>query len=482
MSAMLFMVLLVSFGDQLRESPETRIFESVICYRYYEQFDPSKIKLGRDEVGPGAIGGVDESLCKVDAVQDDLAQLNGYQNFFNGFPFLVLALPFGWAADRFGRWPIIFLNLTQFTLRALWNQLVAWNWQTIDIRAVWASSVFSLLGGGDIIATNLFYVTIADVTLEGGRAAAFLRLAAVNMSANVVIPPVAAWLMRRSPWIPLWISTACLILAVLVWCIVPETKNYLHQLSPTNSRPGTPVGEDTAGAPSEPAESIPKRWLTQFKSSISFLFTDWRIPALISTFSVHILLGQITRLLLQYTSKRYGLSLSESTLVVTIRNAVQVVLLLFILPYLSKAVIRIYGICGQKKDLYLGRVSQLLVGVGWICVAASPNVWFAIGSLAITSVGTGAGFLIRSFLTSLLPAEQIARAYSVVSMIDTLGMMFGSPLLAGLFARGMALGGFWIGLPFFFVGFLACFFAGVMFTVTLQKGEESSSAETEQCS
>lgn len=108
--------------DQIAESPETRIIESVICYRYYEKSDPSKINLGRDIVGPGAIGGVDERFCKTAPVQDSLAEFYGYKVFLDGIPALLLAIPFGWAADqpKFGRWLIVFLNLFHMTLRAGW--------------------------------------------------------------------------------------------------------------------------------------------------------------------------------------------------------------------------------------------------------------------------------------------------------------------------------------------------------------------------
>lgn len=111
--------------DQILESPETRIIESVICYRYYEESDPSKINLGRDAVGPGAIGGVDEHWCKAPAIQHSLAELNGYRLLLEGFPALLLAIPFGWAADNYkiGRWPIVFMNLLQATLRAVWVQV-----------------------------------------------------------------------------------------------------------------------------------------------------------------------------------------------------------------------------------------------------------------------------------------------------------------------------------------------------------------------
>ena len=68
-------VFLAACGDQLMDSPQTRIIESVICYRYYEQHDPRKLQVG---AGPGAVGGVAEIFCKVDAVQEDLAMLRGY--------------------------------------------------------------------------------------------------------------------------------------------------------------------------------------------------------------------------------------------------------------------------------------------------------------------------------------------------------------------------------------------------------------------
>lgn len=112
-------------ADQIAESPETRIIESVICYRHYEQVDPSKINLSRDAVGPGAIGGVDEHWCKTAAIQNPLAELNGYRQLLDGIPALLLAIPFGWAADspKCGRWPIVFLNLLHVTLRAGWVQV-----------------------------------------------------------------------------------------------------------------------------------------------------------------------------------------------------------------------------------------------------------------------------------------------------------------------------------------------------------------------
>lgn len=123
---LLFMlvVLLSSLGDQWMDSPQTRIIEAVICYRHYEKVDPRKILVGRDAIGPGAVGGVAEMWCKTADVQNDLAMLRGWQQLFDGIPSLVLAVPLGWAADRYGRKPVMLAGFTGFALKSAWIQLV----------------------------------------------------------------------------------------------------------------------------------------------------------------------------------------------------------------------------------------------------------------------------------------------------------------------------------------------------------------------
>lgn len=479
MVLLLVVVMLTSFGNQLRESPETRIFESVICYRYYESADPSKLNAGRNVVGPGAMGGVDEMWCKADAVQDDLAMLDGYQNFLDGFPALLLALPFGWAADRFGRWPFLFVGLIQIAVRAIWVQLVTWRWQAFDIRVTWFQSVFALLGGGDATISAYFFTAIADITPEQDRAAAFLRAGAANMAANLCMPPLSAALMTINPWIPAIMGTVLELLAVALFLVVPETLDYYRPVSSVESAGDGPEEAEQHPDHRPGVANLLKTQLIAIQSAISFLTTDWRVPALVLPFAAHILIANTGRLVLQYVSKRYALTFAKGTLLVTVRNGVTVLLLFIILPWLSKTVMRRYGLCIQKKDLYLARLSQVLLALGWVAVAASPNVVTATIALSIASFGGGAALLVRSFLTTLLPSHHIARVYSVISVIDTLGIMFGAPLLAGLFSEGLALGGGWVGLPFYFIGLLSAFFVAPLFVVGLRKGQGENGSTDE---
>ncbi|KAI5370178.1 putative major facilitator superfamily, MFS transporter superfamily [Septoria linicola] len=465
--ALLAVVILTSFGDMLEEAPIARIYEAVLCYEHYEEYDSSKIKIPRSELGPGAIGGVDELWCKqADPVQNDLAMLNGIQLFLDGFPCLLLAVPFGWLADRYGRKPFIMLNLIQFMARTCWAQFVAWQWQFFDVRALWAQSLFCVLGGGAPTASALFFCAISDVVPEKDRANAFLRLSAANLSASLFMPPLAALLMEKTPWIPSLVGAVLMALAVVLYLFVPETLNYAGHSGP--------AAADSALGPPEPAVSnlpISRNFLVRYtdrvRTTMAFLTRDYRVPLLILPFLTHILITGTGQLLLQYISKRYTLTFSSATLVITVRNAVQVALLFTILPFVSTFVMTKLGLSSQRKDLYLALISQILVTIGWLAVAASPNIPTVGISLAIASLGQGATTLIRSFLSSILPADEIARTYSVIAIVDTLGIMLGSPLLAELFKKD-------IGLPFWALGGSNAFFVVLLFAIPIRKGEESA--------
>lgn len=475
-------VLLFSLGDQWMDSPQTRIFEAIICYRYYEKADPSKLLMNRSTVRPGAIGGVAEMWCKIDIVQSDLAALRGWQQLFDGFPTLLLAVPLGWVADTYGRKPIIVLNLIALILRAGWIQMVTWFWQSFDIRWVWLSTLFASIGGGSSVLTSTLFVILSDITPEAKRAGMFMRAGAFNLLAALVMPPLAALLMDTSPWIPNFGGTILEILTLVLYTFCPETLEYEHPSLPRKPAPiqpeqliaVPPIVNDLGGSHLSLAVKQVRGLVTDLAKSLSFLADDWRVPVLISPFLIHMLVGVIGQLLLQYVSKRYEIKLSQAIILTTVRTGVIVLLLFAILPYISMWAIRNFDLSAQKKDLYLARISITVFALGWILVGLSPNIPLVLVSLAITSLGYGTWLLLRSFMTSLLQREQIARVYSVLSVIDTLGVMAGSPLMAGLFKHGFSLGGFWVGLPFCFLGLAGACFLLPLLLVGLRKGEDEA--------
>ncbi|KAF2479253.1 major facilitator superfamily domain-containing protein [Neohortaea acidophila] len=465
-------ILLASCGDQLMESPQTRIFESVICYRYYEATDPSKLLVGREAVGPGAIGGVAEMWCKVSPVQSKVASLRGWQFTLEGIPSLLLALPAGWAADTIGRKPVAILGLLAFPLRAAWMQLVTFFWQAFDVRMSWISAVFASIGGGSTALTSVMYVIVSDITTEANRANVFVLLSGFNLLAALFMPPLAALLMETNPWIACLAGTCLQLLAIPTFLFFPETLNYNHSPPPPIvPEPTTAPHGNHADSPAPP----PGFWRalpTRSKNATAFLTRDWRILALTAPFPFLFLGGNATQLLIQYVSARYEIKLSKAILITTIRMIVVTIILFAGLPLLSKLLLRKYAFSPRRKDLNLGRLSLLFGALGWILCGFAPTIPVVIVALTISALGVGSVPMLRSFITSIVEKQHIARVYAIITVLDTLGGMAGSPVMAKLFSRGFALGGYWTGLPFYFLGSMTGACAVLIFGVNLRKGED----------
>jgi hypothetical protein len=180
---------------------------------------------------------------------------------------------------------------------------------------------------------------------------------------------------------------------------------------------------------------------------------DRRVVLLVIIFVPIMLTMTIVPLLLQYASARYDLTFASATLLLTVRAGVMIAMFLCMSSFVYRLLANA-GVSGQKRDLFLAQGSAGLMLLGWIAVGFSPNVILFTGSLMIATIGSGFPVYLRSFLTGLVAPNKVAGLYTIVSVVDTLGLMLGGPLLAWLFKRGMQLGGSFIGLPFIALGLI----------------------------
>jgi hypothetical protein len=147
-------VTIVDVGAFLAEPPKTRVFEANICLRYYQEHDPSQI---------GADGSVPEALCKIDEVQQKLAMIFGWQDTFDAIPGLLLAIPFGALADKWGRKWIFVASLVGLQLNAAWVLFICY-FRTLPLQLTWFSSAFFFVGGGPVVASALGITMISDIS------------------------------------------------------------------------------------------------------------------------------------------------------------------------------------------------------------------------------------------------------------------------------------------------------------------------------
>ncbi|KAK5017631.1 hypothetical protein LTR16_002355 [Cryomyces antarcticus] len=183
-------------------------------------------------------------------------------------------------------------------------------------------------------------------------------------------------------------------------------------------------------------------------------------------------LGHIP-LLLQHISKRYDWTISQATYLISLRAGMNALVFFHLLPSISSLLQKCCRFTGQQKDLYLACLSAALIALGFSGLALAPTATLAAVGLVLTSLGSSAMFMIRSSMTSLVESHHVARLYTVVSVVDTLGLMEGGPLAAGLFRAGLRVGGAWVGLLF---AVLAGLFAGaalLLCFVRIRKGGEA---------
>ncbi|KAJ5713640.1 Major facilitator superfamily domain general substrate transporter [Penicillium malachiteum] len=157
----------------------------------------------------------------------------------------------------------------------------------------------------------------------------------------------------------------------------------------------------------------------------------------------------------QYVSKRFNWTLAETGYLRTLRGVTQMLVLLVILPALSKFLLRWQTPAARDLTLARGSVIIATIGVLWM---AAPKIEITITGLGIQSLGGGLGPLCRSLANSFVSPGEVSKLNTLMGIVETSGSLFAGPALAWLFEIGLKKGGLFIGLPYFGLAaaFLLC--------------------------
>ncbi|KAF4551961.1 Efflux pump-like protein 8 [Elsinoe fawcettii] len=479
----LLVVMIFTLGDTIQDTPQKRIFESIYCYQYWEEHDPTKLLLSRADIGPGAIGGVEEKWCKVATIQSQVASLRGWQIFFDGIPALLVAIPFGILADRIGRKPIVWLGIFSFLLRTTWMQFICWFWQAFPLKLIWLSSLHGLISGSSPVVSAIAITIVSDVTDDSTRSLVFLCVSASNMVMYFIGPPLGAWLMTINPWIPFFLASLILALTLLLFSFCPETLNYTHPTLKLSARDLLPLAPDAALSATIPephpapiSTSFPARLATfsrSFLSSTAFLRTDSRIALCLLPFIAAMIAQGSAEVLLQYASTRFAISYAAATFYISITAGVKVLVLLLLYPSLGAVMTKRLGFSGLRKDLVIARWAMVLACLGWVLTGFTTSIGTFIAAELLVTLSYGGGSLARSFVTGIVRRDDVAKLYTCISVVDTVALMGGGPAMAGLWEWGVTRGeAVWMGAPFWVQGGLYALVAVGLGMVGVRKGEE----------
>lgn len=256
--------------------------------------------------------------------------------------------------------------------------------------------------------------------------------------------------MTRNPLVAVFIGIGCFGIGVPLALLIPETLGYQQLVKPHEER--SDDGE-SASTPRTQTKSFLQQCYKPLVESTAYFLHDKRVILLIATFVPVMLTMTNVPLLLQYASARYGMTFASVTMLLTVRAGVTIVMFLFVQSWVFN-LLSTAGVTGQKRDLLLARGSASLMLVGWAAIGFSSNAILFTASLMIVTIGNGFPVFLRSFLTGLVEPNRVAELYTIIGVVDTLGLMLGGPLLAWLFQRGMQLGGTFVGLPFVTLGLI----------------------------
>ncbi|KAK1990799.1 putative MFS transporter [Colletotrichum falcatum] len=427
------MLFIDGLGYCMSLAPQTQLFEDIVCRQYYEVD------------GAGPVGGPSEEMCKVPAVQDVVAQLFGWQTFFDGIPGLVLAIWFGVLADKQGRRRVLFLSVVGQVLSACWVLFICW--AELPLRLAWLSSTFLVIGGGSTVTSAVSMMVITDASPEKYRSNIFFYAQAALIVAELVGPAMGSALMTNSLWHPLLLGLACTVITAILAGTIPET---LHR------------GED--GAIESEADDLSddlslrgtlRRLIEHVYKTLKFIASHRSVLFLVLTFLVVDFSRQSLSVLLQYLSTRYSIPIAKANLLLSARAFAQLVTFIAILPLLDLFVSKNLGLSARAKDFFLSRLSIVFTMICFAVLILAPSLSAVVVGLAFYTLGNGFSSFARSLLSSLVEKDMVGTLFTTLSMMDTLGSLLAGPIVAKTFSWSMRLDGIWKGMPYV-MSFVIC--------------------------
>ncbi|KAI3325438.1 MFS general substrate transporter [Xylariaceae sp. AK1471] len=410
----------------------TRIFEDILCRQYYDQIRSN----GSDEP-------INEAMCKVDAIQSELAYLFAVMFSLNAGFSVLAALPWGIAADRIGRRPVFALGLAGMSIALLWIMVVGWFHQTLSPRLIWLSPIAYLLGGGNPVLSAIIASMAADVVPESERSLSFMRISGASMVGNLVSPALASVMMARTgPWPPLFLSFLLTAFPAFAIFLVPESLKHKPQNDSNEWDNGGFKARLTQG-------------LGELKKSASLFSSPSLILILLITMLQLSVLMCTFQFLSQFTSKRYHIPLADTGYIQSAYGVAFITVSFFILPFVSSALLKPGAPAflrfddDKRRDLFFAQASTVTTMLGTFVLGLSPSLPSFIFGLMILAFGVSAEGFLKGIATLYVSPQQRSRLFTILGLSAIASDLWVSPALAALFSLGMRLGGIWMGLPYF---------------------------------
>ncbi|KAH8904804.1 MFS general substrate transporter [Coniochaeta sp. PMI_546] len=443
-------LFIVEFSMFVMEPPLQAVMEDFVCHEIY----PDHVM--------EASAAEQDSRCKDPSVQTILAMARSWLMWTGMFVPLLVQIPYGMVADKYGRRPVLFCGLFGLLLSTIWNITVLRNPGTFSIWHLLLGSIALLIGGGMPVTEAMVWTILTDSTSPTNRTALFYKIYAMMLILSAVFRPFAAWLLSIDLWLPLWLGLVALVLSMLSTLFIPETL----QLRQVDAHQG-PLHRSNSGWLSRMTKTVVKElsrvwsFVLASKHIMLLVLADGLCSPIYIAFEMN---------MLQYVTKRFHWGWSMATYLTTINKGTSVVVLLVVLPLVTGTLTKRLGLAVLTRELYLCRGSVLFMLAGSLLTAFAAMPWLLIASLVIFSLGNGFDPQLRALLAGLVEQDSMATLNTTLATAETLMGLVGVPVLGWLLSKGFELGGTLMGLPFFMTSAWAALAAVTMFLFRLPVG------------
>lgn len=157
---------------------------------------------------------------------------------------------------------------------------------------------------------------------------------------------------------------------------------------------------------------------------------------------------QALQLIVQYASNRFSWSIARASSLITLKGIINLVTLLFILPWLSAWLNKDLHLSPAAKDLCIvqGSVWILTLGSAIMAVATHPALFIA--GVSLLACGWGFYSALRSLAMELVSPSQVGIVNTAIGFAQSTGSLVSGPILAATFRWGMQKDGLLVGLPY----------------------------------
>ena len=465
----LVLVAIIDIGYFLADAPKTRVYEANICLHYFEENDPSKI---------GPDGTVPEAECKIDVIQQKLAMIFGWQETFDAIPSILLAVPFGALADKWGRKWIFAVSLLGLQLNSAWVLLICY-FRSLPLQWTWLSSAFYLIGGGPVVAIAVGMTMFSDVTPPEKRTAVFLYATAAVLLSEMIAPIMASRLMERGDWLPLLLALAIQQVGVSISLFCPET---MHMQDLPEPRDGDGDGDGERERERERDVRLAKKeegfgfhaQLGNFRDAFVFLKSDVMLMLVVFSYLGNRSGRQAIQLLIRYASKRYNWEIKKAALLLSFRAATNLVSVTIFIPGVNYILLKYLHLPSHWADVWLARGSIFVLACSFFIMGLAFEPALLILGLLVYNLGTGYAAAMRSIAIHVVGGQSspdIGKLMSLLAITESIGLMFSGPLVNEMFKWGMDMGSAWLGLPFLAMGVLYGLMTLVTFIISVKDND-----------